>query len=368
MATKTVGPDSVVHFDDGALDSAVAITAIIGTKQGKSEKNMWNGADPITSSQGVLSNGITCDWPKGKDVTISYSTESEYTRTDVWCMFQIKSGEIGSMLIPSPTGSARTRFYVPFTTNDDIKKFGFYVRLGNDVISVSDIMIEDGTHTDSEYVAYSEPFIKYTSIPVYVSPTSSMIDGGAHEIPIAESENFYAGEISVTAAGKVTLKKRPYYSSYNGETLVGPWVSSMEQYKQGESPTVGAEVVDLGGTFASSTFDATPITIYDGTNYIMTGLGDVMATYTEKTVIPEYSPIYFTPEGFHAWGESPVSYLDSNDSLRMNVIAPCIMINDESKLEILTQYKECVPGTIAYIGGWSAAWQYTVAGDWEKFI
>ena len=55
------------------------------------------------------------------------------------------------------------------------------------------------------------------------------------------------------------LTAYPYYASYNGETLVGPWVSSMDVYAPGTTPTIGAQVVDMGG--AETTYQLDPITV-----------------------------------------------------------------------------------------------------------
>lgn len=70
--------------------------------------------------------------------------------------------------------------------------------------------------------------------------------GDAVKISI-NSEQGYGGSISMNRNGVGTLRLRPYYASYNNETLVGPWVSSMDSYVAGTTPTIGAEVVDMGG-------------------------------------------------------------------------------------------------------------------------
>lgn len=50
-------------------------------------------------------------------------------------------------------------------------------------------------------------------------------------------------------AGRLTesrLYYYTYYESYNGEELVGPWVSSEDEYREGSTPTIGASVIDYG--------------------------------------------------------------------------------------------------------------------------
>lgn len=70
------------------------------------------------------------------------------------------------------------------------------------------------------------------------------------------------------------LQVYPYFASYNGETLVGPWISSMDKYVEGATPTIGAQVVDMGGT--PITYDLTPqqIALLRGNNTIFADCGN----------------------------------------------------------------------------------------------
>lgn len=76
-----------------------------------------------------------------------------------------------------------------------------------------------------------------------------------------------------------TLKVYPYYESYNGETLVGAWISSMEVYTEGATPTIGAQVVDMGATPTIYQLDPVDIRTFKGTNYICADTGDTTVTY-----------------------------------------------------------------------------------------
>lgn len=89
-------------------------------------------------------------------------------------------------------------------------------------------------------------------------------------------------------------------------------------------------------------------------------------------------PIVHTPEGFQTYGKSVISYLDGNDNPHMNVEAPAIMLNLDAdtateqeitaKLAILAAMDVCVPGTVAFMPGWTDAWQRTASDTWAKFI
>ena len=92
----------------------------------------------------------------------------------------------------------------------------------------------------------------------------------------------YAGSYDAVS-GK--LKARPQYASYNGETLVGPWLSSMDVYEEGVTPTTGAQVVDLGGTETEHTLTAQQVNAMMGQNNVWADTGDVDVEYLKDKVI-----------------------------------------------------------------------------------
>lgn len=86
----------------------------------------------------------------------------------------------------------------------------------------------------------------------------------------------YGGTLDVTNG---VLTAYPYYASYNGETLVGPWVSSMDVYAHGTTPTIGAQVVDLGDV--AGTYQLTPqqLSTLKDSNNIWADCGPVSIKY-----------------------------------------------------------------------------------------
>ena len=93
----------------------------------------------------------------------------------------------------------------------------------------------------------------------------------------SEAGTVYAISLDVTTG---VLTKVPYYASYNGETLVGPWVSSMDKYVSGATPTTGAQVVDLGGTGTDVQLTATEVEMLLGNNTIWNDVdGDMTLEY-----------------------------------------------------------------------------------------
>ena len=69
----------------------------------------------------------------------------------------------------------------------------------------------------------------------------------------AEYIQVYAGYVN---ANTRELYLRPVYQEYAGEELVGPWMSSMDEYSEDATPTEGAFVIDFGGELTS--FEITP--------------------------------------------------------------------------------------------------------------
>ena len=76
-----------------------------------------------------------------------------------------------------------------------------------------------------------------------------------------------------------TLTTRPYYASYNGETLSGRWLSSKDVYSENTTPTIGAEVIDLDGNETEYVIDADNLTTFLEDNSIWADCGDISIEY-----------------------------------------------------------------------------------------
>ena len=80
-------------------------------------------------------------------------------------------------------------------------------------------------------------------------------------LTISFGQTVYGGTASYEGNGIWRITPFPEYDSYNGETLVGPWQSSIDKYVAGTSPTIGAQVVDKGG--ADPSFTVTTAELFD---------------------------------------------------------------------------------------------------------
>lgn len=133
------------------------------------------------------------------------------------------------------------------------------VECSADNATVNDLQFEVGS-TATTWAAYSG-----TTYPI-TFPT--------------EAGTVYGGVLTYEGDGVWTVESRPYYASYAGETLVGPWVSSMDAYTPGGTPTTGAQVVDLGGTVTEYTLTTEQVVnTLLGQNNFWADCGDTSVTY-----------------------------------------------------------------------------------------
>jgi len=133
--------------------------------------------------------------------------------------------------------------------------------------------------TNAAYYRLNAPRVGTTNIQIESKEYSDyeQYKGNTYSVSWeTEAGAVYGGMLDV-AKGKLTV--RPYYASYNGEALVGPWVSSMDVYTEGATPTVGAQVVDMGGTQQTYQLTPTEVKTLLGANNIWADTGNVSVTY-----------------------------------------------------------------------------------------
>ena len=167
------------------------------------------------------------------------------------------NGNAATYTIPSNATRLRLIQYAKSTT----------VAAGSSVDAVGKYYVAKG-NSFSSWTPYANicPITGQTGLSVYVSHTTSIADATEYAVDWTnEAGTVYSGTINVATG---SLKARPQYASYNGETLVGPWLSSMDEYVAGATPTTGAQVVDLGGAETSYTIAPQDISTLIGQNYV----------------------------------------------------------------------------------------------------
>jgi hypothetical protein len=127
---------------------------------------------------------------------------------------------------------------------------------------VDTIQLEQGT-TATAYEAFGTT----TTIP--------FTDGQGQSVEV------FGGSVDVVN-GVVT--PCPYYASYNGEQLTGEWISDRDVYAEGTTPTIGAQVVNIGATGTPFIVQPTSIKSLDGVNNLWASTGDVLSgSYFSET-------------------------------------------------------------------------------------
>jgi hypothetical protein len=96
-------------------------------------------------------------------------------------------------------------------------------------------------------------------------------------------DTIYGGELDVLT-GKMRVT-HGYIESYNGEPLPSTWISDRDEYSEGTTPTIGAQVVyELAEPY---TIQLTPqqIRLLKGTNHLSCNTGDLTIKYYPDNVL-----------------------------------------------------------------------------------
>ena len=67
-----------------------------------------------------------------------------------------------------------------------------------------------------------------------------------------------------------------YIASYNGETLPSTWISSMDEYAEGTTPTIGAEVCYELASPIITNLTPSLIKSLEGTNNLSVDCGEII--------------------------------------------------------------------------------------------
>ena len=103
---------------------------------------------------------------------------------------------------------------------------------------------------------------------------------GFHSVPInwnSEAGTIYGGTVTLNQDGSAdVVSTMGNIASYNGETLSGAWISSMDVYAEGATPTTGAQVVYKLATPVTYHFsDIGQLKTFLGTNNVWIDTGSI---------------------------------------------------------------------------------------------
>lgn len=291
---RKIGPEALLHFTESVRNK---LSSLLVTMEPTQDLHGYD--HPWPAGGGVNKIGI----PDGVDFTLR--GVRFYTDAGSLYMDGTSAGEISSasaafktnfsftlqpgyyyfsrlsynrpVYLISDSGTLATNSGTFTITEPTVVWVGFYIY--NAVFDNQQCpIIATLSSAPSEYSPFSNicPISGRTGLHVYAGPTSAI--GGAATYSMdwtSPAGTVYAGSADIVTGD---IKAAPYYASYNGETLVGPWVSSMDVYDPDGTPTTGAQVVDLGGAMTEYHITGQDIITLVGDNYIWSDSGDVTIT------------------------------------------------------------------------------------------
>ena len=100
-----------------------------------------------------------------------------------------------------------------------------------------------------------------------------------------EAGTIYGGTITLNSDGSAdVVSAMGNIASYDGETLPGTWISSMDVYAEGSTPTTGAQVVyELAEPVSYHFDDVGQLKTFLGNNNIWCDIGDTTVEYSADT-------------------------------------------------------------------------------------
>lgn len=177
-----------------------------------------------------------------------------------------------------------------WSTHGTVPSNGAYVRVSWGV-NDTNVMISVGS--PAKYEPYEiTPYIPLSTaanpgtITIYQYTSPEMTEGRSYnfEIPAAAG-SIYACRINPITG--VLISTTGLINSYNGETLPGLWFSDRDEYEEGTTPTIGAQVVYVLNEEDYVEYDLTPLVIpmYYHNNYFYCQDGTILSfTYYAETL------------------------------------------------------------------------------------
>lgn len=166
---------------------------------------------------------------------------------------------------------------VPFAAEEGFNRVDIRVLNG---VSFNNLvfkpMIRLASETDATFAPYSNicAITGWTGANVVVSPTTDARDGTTYHILWeTEAGTIYGATLGVTT-GVLTVTDANI-ESYAGESLPSTWISSMDVYSEGGTPTTGAQVVYKLATPQTYHLTPTEVSLLLGVNNVWADTGDI---------------------------------------------------------------------------------------------
>ena len=146
--------------------------------------------------------------------------------------------------------------------------------LDHDIVAAVRLVVRNGKTVSN--MTFKPMLVYGSDAPTEFEP----YNGNTYTISLSSAGTVYGGTLDVVS-GELTVY--PYYASYNGEALTGEWISDRDVYAEGTTPTIGAQVVNIGAEGTEYQLDPHEISSILGTNNIWSDAGDVDAEYRANT-------------------------------------------------------------------------------------
>lgn len=240
-----------------------------GVKVTRSGKNLL----PMEIQSGSYNNGVTITVNPDLSITYNKPNGNNWTTNRLGTFMlqagtyiiiedddSAQNGRISLKKLPGNTEIVNTRWNkrLTFTLTEATQIYADFSRASQATDLVIKFMIFKGnTATASDYEPYNG---------VNVS-----IDLG---------QTVYGGTLN-PLTGVLTVY--PYYASYNGETLTGRWISDRDVYADGTTPTIGAQVVNIGAQGVTVQLEPHEVKSLYGVNNIWADTGDSAVEYRADT-------------------------------------------------------------------------------------
>lgn len=302
---ETVGPATTVSFTDGADNAPIELlTADLCDQNLHGYDHPWaaghginmlppvcNNSDFTLDENGAYSqnNTSSAGWPWTYSRNVVNVTVQPGTYTVSFHAVTITDGNTAELRVLTSTGSLlkiisgsnKQTGSATFTVDAETT-IGVCIKCYKGVWK---LQLEEGS-TASDWTPYENvcPMAGTTSIDISVSGADTTTPTVTH-IAFVDPETedpitVHGGILAIDSNGMQHIDICQYYESYNGETLVGPWRSSIEAYDPEATPTVGAQVVDYGSVIKSFSLAGNPIhTLYGENNIWSSTGGNIIVRY-----------------------------------------------------------------------------------------
>lgn len=277
---RTISPDALAHFTESVRNKLLSLLVTMEPIQdfngyghpwpAGGGKNLLDNDKPSAQNASNIAWGASIAGAADGSFVLSAGT---YTLSASETMTGIYVTDSNGTTIKTVYDNTVTTFTI---SESKAVKIKFYKSGATDMGHYKYQLESGSTATSWEPYENICPISGRTGLDVYVGPTSAIGDATTYSMDwTTPAGTVYAGSADIVSGD---IKAAPYYASYNGETLVGPWVSSMDVYDPEGTPTTGAQVVDLGGAMTEYHITGQDIITLVGDNYIWSDSGDVTIT------------------------------------------------------------------------------------------